>query len=59
MDIKIKSCELVTASEEEEFFYSDSELPVQDGDPVGVDLGVDNEVKFILFDGICWKGNED
>ena len=58
MNIEITSCQLVNSSEEEEFFYSDSDFPVKDGDPVGVDIEVENEVKFILFDGIYWKGNE-
>ena len=35
----INSCELVNATSEEEFYYSDSHLPVEEGDPVGVDLG--------------------
>lgn len=60
MNIKITSCELVNASSEEEFYYTDSDLPVEEGDPVGVDLGLLNEVKFLLFDGIYWgeKNNE-
>ena len=50
----INSCELVNATSEEEFYYSDSHLPVEEGDPVGVDLGVGQEVIFLLFDGIYW-----
>lgn len=60
MNIKITSCELVNASSEEEFYYTDSDLPVEEGDPVGVDLGLPNEVKFLLFDGIYWgEKNEE
>ena len=58
-NIKITSCELVNASSEQEFYYSDSDLPVEEGDPVGVDLGVLNEVKFLLFDGIYWREEDD
>lgn len=53
------SCQLVKASEEEEFFYKDSDMPVVEGDPVGVDVEFEDEIKFILFDDIYWKGNEE
>ncbi len=54
MKEKIKSCQLVNAPPEQEFYYSDSDLPVEEGDPVGVDLEVGDVVKLILFDGIYW-----
>lgn len=51
--------ELVCASDTEEFFYEDSELPVQEGDPIGVDLDYGSEVKLVLFDGIYWEPQND
>jgi len=51
--------ELIYASDVEEFFYEDSELPVQEGDPVGVDLDYNQEVKLVLFDGIYWENKND
>ena len=60
MKKETKSCELVKASDYEEFYYSDSNLSVEEGDPVGVDLESGEEVEFILFDGIYWgKENEE
>ena len=60
MKKETKSCELVKASDHEEFYYSDSHLPVEEGDPVGVDLESGEEVEFILFNGIYWgKRNEE
>ena len=60
MNKEIRSCKLVNASSEEEFYYSDSDLPVEEGDPVGVDLEVGNKVELVLFDGIYWeKKNEE
>jgi hypothetical protein len=47
--------ELVCATDIEEFFYEDSEFPVQEGDPVGVDLDYGAEIKLVLFDGIYWE----
>ena len=56
----MKSCELVKASSYEEFYYSDSDLPVEEGDPVGVDLESGQKVEFILFNGIYWgEKNEE
>ena len=59
MNKEKKSCELVKASSYEEFYYSDSNLPVEEGDPVGVDLESGEEVKFILFNGIYWGGENE
>ena len=51
----IKSCELVCASEtDEEFYYKDSNLAVQGGDPIGVDIEIGKEVHLILLDGVYW-----
>lgn len=55
----MKSCQLVHAEQEEEFFYVESDLPVLEGDPVGVDIEIENEVNFVLLDGIYWRGYEE
>tara|TARA_Y100000361_G_C11161538_1_gene347722 strand:- start:4065 stop:4241 length:177 start_codon:yes stop_codon:yes gene_type:complete len=47
--------DLVCASEVEEFFYEDSDMPLAEGEPVGVDIDYKNEVKFVLFDNIYWR----
>lgn len=57
--------ELVYASDFEEFFYTDSDDPVSEHTPVGVDIAINHvgnldepphtEVKFELFDNIYWN----
>ena len=53
------NCELVYASDFEEFFYVDDDTPVSEGQPVGVEITreydddrLSIEVEFILFDYI-------
>ena len=53
------NCELVYASDFEEFFYVDDDMPVPEGQPVGVEITKEYdddrfsiEVEFILFDDI-------
>jgi hypothetical protein len=46
--------DLVCASEEEEFFYEGSDLPVEEGDPVGVELENGDNIDLVLFSNIYW-----
>ena len=53
------NCELVYASDFEEFFYKEDDMPVSEGQPVGVEITKEYdddrlpmEVEFILFDDI-------
>jgi len=48
------NCELVYASDFEEFFYVDDDMPVSQGQPVGVEINRADEVEFVLFDDIYW-----
>lgn len=60
MNEEIKSCELVRASDYEEFYYSDSDLPVEEDDPIGVDLEIGDKIRLTLFNGIYWgEKNEE
>ena len=57
-----KIVDLICASDFEEFFYKEDEMPVSEGQPVGVDLDLGDEVQFLLFDDIYWSfnnGNEE
>jgi hypothetical protein len=47
-------CELVYASEFEEFFYKENDMSVSEGNPVGVYIDIDNRIEFFLFDDIYW-----
>ena len=49
--------DLICATEVEEFFYKDSDIPLSEGEPVGVDIDYGKEVKLILFENIYWKPN--
>jgi hypothetical protein len=49
--------DLVCASEVEEFFHEENDLPLSEGEPVGVDVDYGQEVKFLLFEHIYWKPN--
>jgi len=53
--------ELVTASDNAEFFYEESHEQVAEGDPVGVEWESDSEVKLCLFKNIYhqFKYEED
>ena len=63
--MKPNNYELVCASEFEEFFYIEDDMPVSEGSPVGVDIthyknGSPNEsasveVSFMFFDNIYWN----
>ena len=64
----MKNIELVYASEEEEFFYEDSNEPVAEGDPIGVEWDeivskneFDTELKvhFNLFNNIYWSLSDE
>jgi hypothetical protein len=51
--------DLVCATEIEEFFYKDGDIPLSEGEPVGVDMDCGEEVKFILFKNIYWKPQDE
>ena len=60
------NCELVYASDFEEFFYVEDNTPVSEGQPVGVEISNEHddarmftEVNFILFDEIYHEIKED
>lgn len=57
--MNITSCQMVFASDHEEFFYKENDMVVSDGQPVGVELEVGDEYKFILFDDIYWLDEEE
>ena len=49
------SLDIMCATEEEEFFYKDTDEPVLEGDPVGLDIENGNEVELVLFANIYWN----
>ena len=63
------SYELIYASNYEEFFYIEDDMPVSEGDPVGFEVTVKDvgdpdtlssiEVQFNLFDHIYWNPDSE
>jgi len=51
---KPNKVDIVYSSDYKEFFYKDSDLPVCEGDPVGVDIEQGDCVHLVLFDDIYW-----
>lgn len=52
-------CELVFATDFEEFFYQADDIPVSEGQPVGVEIENEDKVDFILFHDIYWKLDDE
>lgn len=50
--MNIESCDIVYASDHEEFYYKDSDLAVEEGEPVGVDVELKDEVRLVLLPNI-------
>ena len=46
--------ELIYSSDFPEFYYEDSDVPVSEGNLVGVELDMNDTVELILFDDIYW-----
>lgn len=55
----LSSVDLVFASDHEEFFYNDSNLVVESGEPIGFDVENGDEVELVLFNNIHWNPNYD
>lgn len=53
--LNIGTLDIVYASDAEEFFYKNTDEPVQEGDPVGLDIDNADVVDFILFGNIYWN----
>ncbi|MGI9357975.1 MAG: hypothetical protein ACR2ON_01070 [Paracoccaceae bacterium] len=51
----IETLDIVCASDVEEFFYKDTDEPVQEGDPVGLDIEKEFVVELVLFSNIYWS----
>jgi hypothetical protein len=50
-----KSFDIVCASEVEEFFYEDSNMPVPEGEPVGVEFHSPTNSNLVLSKGVYFS----
>jgi len=53
--MKIKSKQVILASEVEEFFWAENDEPVTEGFPVGIETEYSDRLELILFDDIYWS----
>ena len=55
---EINSMDIMCATEVEEFFYKNTDEPVEEGEPVGLDIDSPFEGEFVLFSNIYWNPNK-
>ena len=55
---EINSMDIMCATEVEEFFYKNTDEPVEEGEPVVLDIDSPFEVEFVLFSNIYWNPNK-
>ena len=55
--MKTSSLDIVCAAEEEEFFFTDTNSAVPEGEPVGVDVDQGDFIALVLFSNIYWNPN--
>ena len=51
----MSTLDVVCATEYEEFFYEDTNEPVEEGVPVGLDIDSEDGVDLVLFSNIYWR----
>ena len=49
------SLDILCATEVEEFYYSNNDDPVPEGEPIGVDVDTPQGVELVLFSNIYWN----
>ena len=54
-ELKNLGFDIVFSTEVEEFFYTETDDPVPEGEMIGLDIDVGPEVRFVLFKNIYWN----
>tara|TARA_R110000824_G_scaffold265390_1_gene454255 strand:- start:4541 stop:4780 length:240 start_codon:yes stop_codon:yes gene_type:complete len=52
--IKLKSMDIVHASEEAEFYYIETKEQVPEGEAIGIDVDQGDYMELVLFSDIAW-----
>lgn len=52
--IKLKSMDIVHASEEAEFYYAETKEQVPEGEAIGIDVDQGEYMELVLFSDIVW-----
>jgi hypothetical protein len=55
MIMEATTLDIVCATEIEEFYYEGTDEIVPEGEPIGLDIDVDEGVKLVLFSNIYWN----
>jgi hypothetical protein len=45
-------CQIIYATEYEEFFYEEDDMPVSEGQPIGVEVDLGDSVELLLLEGL-------
>ena len=53
--LNVDTLDIVCATDVEEFFYKDTDKPVEEGDPIGLDIETKDGVELVLFSNIYWN----
>lgn len=53
--MKTSSLDIVSATDFEEFYYKNSDEPVPEGEPVGLDIDTPEGVELVLFSNVYWN----
>lgn len=52
-------CQIIYATEYEEFFYEEDDMPVPEGQPIGVEVDLGDSVELLLLEGLYHLINEE
>lgn len=55
--MQTSSLDIVCAAEEEEFFFTNTNSAVPEGEPIGLDVDQGDSVELVLFSNIYWNPN--
>ena len=59
MQNSVKSISEVYSSDVEEFFYTEGDIPVSEGQLVGYDVELEDKVELVLEEGIYWNLSDE
>ncbi len=51
----MNSNQILYSSEVQEFFWEDSDKPVDEGTPIGIEIEKDSNIDLVMFDDIYWS----
>ncbi len=55
INMSLSSIDIMCASDTEEFFYTQTNEAVPEGEPIGFDVDKEGGVELVLFSDVSWK----